>query len=166
VPHNFSFVIPGQLAGMGQPGGLGSYLQADLARLREAGIGAMVSLTPEPPEPKAVAAAGLTLLHLPIEDFGIPTDEQIDRLVAFAGEQIAAGQAVVVHCGAGMGRTGTVLACYLVHLGEGADEAIDSIRRIRPGSIETAEQAEFVRAYQKRCGSEKPRRSGGRQTRR
>ena len=75
MPLDLSFIIPGQLAGMAKPGGPGSYLQADLARLREQGIGALVSLTLEPPDQAAIQAAGLELLHLPVPDFAAPADE-------------------------------------------------------------------------------------------
>jgi len=53
----------------------------------------------------------------------------------------------VVSCYAGIGRTGTVLACYLVHRGEEPAEAIIRVRRLRPGSIETPEQETAVRQY-------------------
>jgi atypical dual specificity phosphatase len=51
---------------------------------------------------------------------------------------------VAVHCAAGLGRTGVIVACYLITLGRTADEAIDEIRNLRPGSIETAEQVEAI----------------------
>jgi len=150
-----SFVIPGQLAGLARPGGAGRHLRAELERLREEGIAALVSLTEEPLSARALEAAGLEALHLPIADFSIPTPEQIDRFVAFAKERIDRSRGVAVHCGAGLGRTGTMLACYLVALGESAAEAIGSVRAIRPGSIETGEQERCVRDYERR------RRGGG-----
>ncbi|XP_050164902.1 dual specificity protein phosphatase 23, partial [Myiozetetes cayanensis] len=54
-------------------------------------------------------------------------------------------QAVAVHCALGLGRTGTLLGCYLGKLrGLSGVEAVREIRRLRPGSIETPEQEEAV----------------------
>lgn len=60
-------------------------------------------------------------------------------------------QAVAVHCALGFGRTGTMLACYLVkERGLTAGDAIAEIRRLRPGSIETYEQEKAVFQFYQR----------------
>lgn len=58
-------------------------------------------------------------------------------------------QPVAVHCLAGLGRTGTMLACYLVATGTPANNAIMRIREWRPGSIETKEQEAVVYEYER-----------------
>ena len=148
MPGNFSFVIPGQLAGSAQPGRF-SDLASDLAELSAHGIGAVVSLTERPLSAAALAEAGFRSLHLPVADFTPPSKGQVGEFVAFVDSCLSAGVAVVVHCGAGIGRTGTMLACYLVSRGMGAVEAIREIRRQRPGSIETVEQERCIADYQK-----------------
>lgn len=137
---SFSWVLPRRLAGMAYPyRGTGS-------ALRRAGVAAVLSLTEEAPDDD-LAAAGLLVRREPITDFGAPSEGVLARCVDFVTQRWREEQAVVVHCLAGRGRTGTVLAACLVADGLGADAAIAAVRRLRPGSIETRAQEESVRAF-------------------
>jgi atypical dual specificity phosphatase len=147
MPFNFSYVIPGKLAGMARPG-VAEELEGELSLLKRQGIDAIVSLTQEPLSAPVLHRQKFAYLHLPLPDFTAPTPAQIAKFVAFVRQQNDEHHAVAVHCGAGMGRTGTLLACYLVSLGESADEAVSSVRSIRPGSIETPEQEDCIRHYE------------------
>ncbi len=137
---------------MGLPGMVD--LTGDLAYLQEQGVEAVVSLTEIPLDEVALEDVGMAFLHLPTLDMTPPTQGDIGRFIWFAGARISEGRPVAVHCLAGRGRTGTMLACFLVHRGMPAQAAIDEIRQLRPGSIETLEQEEAVRAYAR--VSEKP----------
>jgi predicted CoA-binding protein/protein-tyrosine phosphatase len=105
----------------------------------------------------AVAAYGMEWHHLPISDMGVP-----DRVFELAWPAVRAriqtllgrGETVFFHCLAGLGRTGTVVARFLVEGGEDPEQAIERVRRARPGTIQTAEQEAHVRA-----ASGAPRRS-------
>ena len=147
--YNFSWVVDGRLAGMGRPGTTRD-LQEDIQELAELGIAVLVSLTEEPTPQDDLAAQGIALLHLPVEDFTAPTQEQLDTFVAAAVASLARDEAVGVHCAGGLGRTGTFLAVWFVGQGMAAQEAIDHVRALRPGSIETDEQEAAVHAWYKR----------------
>jgi protein-tyrosine phosphatase len=60
---------------------------------------------------------------------------------------VSRGERVAVHCGGGLGRTGTLLACYLVDRGLNDDEAIARVRATRTGSIETRGQVAAIEAF-------------------
>lgn len=121
---------------------------ADLAFLREKGIRNLVTLTERPVEPDHLEAAGMTALHLPVPDMHAPEPEQVTRFVAHVDERLGVGEPVAVHCLAGIGRTGTFLACYLVHCGATAEDAIREVRTARPNSIENEEQEQAVHQFE------------------
>ena len=149
---NFSYVIDGHLAGMSLPGRNDDVLN-DLSFIRDQGIGAVVSLTVVSLDQAQLRESEFRFLHLPVRDFQSPTLEQVEQFVDFVNECRTgsggddSGCAVVAHCGAGMGRTGTMLACYLVSREAPPGTAIKKIRALRPGSLETAVQEDVVFAY-------------------
>jgi atypical dual specificity phosphatase len=123
---------------------------AGLAALAGQGVTLLVNLHERAHDPTLLTRHGLTELHLPVPDFTPPTPDQLAAGVAAIERASAAGQRVAVHCGAGLGRTGTLLACSLVRRGLAPDEAIARVRAARPGSVETREQVVAVEDFGRR----------------
>jgi atypical dual specificity phosphatase len=143
LPDGFSWIEKPLLAGMARPGSL-----EELVGLRQNGIELLISLTEDPPPRSWINEAGLFLLHVPIVDLTAPTPEQLEQIVSTIQKAHGQKRGVGVHCGAGLGRTGTVLAAYLVSQGMSGKNAIARIRRLRPNSIETEEQELSIRDYE------------------
>jgi atypical dual specificity phosphatase len=145
--QNFSFILEDKLAGSAHPIFAASS-ESELAEVfREAGVGAVVSLDERGLNADALREGGVEHLHLPIPDFQSPSMEQIRDFVDFVDANAEAGRPVLAHCHAGMGRTGAMLACYLVAQGMDPREAITRVRTMRPGSIETYGQEDTIYAF-------------------
>jgi atypical dual specificity phosphatase len=144
-PRGFSWIDKPLLAALALPES-----QEDLEWLRRQGIEVLISLTEDPLRRHWVNDAGLLVVHEPINDMEPPTQEQLERCVRAIARAHKQNMGVAVHCGAGLGRTGVVLAAYLVQQGQSAGEAIERVRQLRPGSIETEEQAAAVVEFARR----------------
>ena len=99
--------------------------------------------------PDFYQSQGLEVMHIPVPDFGIPAnslqwDEGIKAVMDAAGN----GMNVAVHCLAGLGRTGTFMACLAKRaLGLSGMEAINWVRNYIPGAMENSYQEEFVLSF-------------------
>ena len=137
LPH-FAWLVPNHIAALSYP-----ETQDAFALLWQLGIRVLVNLTETPLPPNEV---GILAIHIPIEGFTAPTLKQVKQAMSILQDtKVPTG----VHCVAGLGRTGTILACYLVKQGMSANQAIQSIRAWRFGSIETIDQEAIIYEYEK-----------------
>ena len=147
-PGNFSWVIGGKLAGSARPEN-----EAQLRWLRDRGIKALVCLNKERPlNNKQVQELGFEYLFIPVKDFTAPTQNDLVEFVRFTREMIGHSMPVVVCCGAGIGRTGTMQAAYLVSLCFYPGEALEKIEMMRDVGVESHSQREAIFEYAREIG--------------
>jgi atypical dual specificity phosphatase len=143
---NFAWLEEGKIAGCRGPRS-----GEDLTALHSLGIRALVRLADideSAVTPSQVREAGLEDCPEPIRDCTAPTQQQIDQVVAFIASALDEGKPVAVSCGAGYGRTGTLLACYLVRQGASADDAMKTVRDRAERGPETDEQEAAIRRFE------------------
>jgi protein-tyrosine phosphatase len=88
---------------------------------------------------------GFEVISLPITDFSVPSKDTLADTVTKVTERAQRGDNVVIHCSAGVGRTGLFAACLTRRiLGLSGEDAIRWIRRFIPGAVETSEQRQLV----------------------
>ncbi len=139
------WVQPKRLGGGAHPARSGD-LSGSLKLLKRLGFDALITLTGEPLDPGALGSAGQMGLHLPVVESAVPTLTQLAAASKMVTDCNAAEKAVFVHCFGGRGRAGVVLAAILIGQGQDCQTAIDRVRKVRPGAIESRQQEEFLRS--------------------
>lgn len=93
-------------------------------------------------------AEGFDILYLPIPDFGVPDLDPLRERVQKASSISKSGHGIVIHCHAGLGRTGLFAACMAKQgLDLSSEEAIKWVRDLIPGSVEVPEQEMIIRSF-------------------
>jgi len=150
TPHlynhlNFSWLINNELAGSKGP-----MTVEHLQFLKNNGIKALVRMSDYPKiDPDSIRKEGLIDCHQPVEDMLAPSIAQITYMLDFIESCLNENKPVGVSCDGGIGRTATLLSCFLVSKGASVEDAITQVKNKRPGSILSVEQQKAIEDYAK-----------------
>ncbi|HDL50776.1 MAG TPA: hypothetical protein ENG37_02030, partial [Firmicutes bacterium] len=136
---NFSWVEKNKIAASDFP-----YAEEHFKFLKSVGIRAIVTLTEKDIDNSLIKNYKFRHLHLPIEDFGVPSISQVKKFLKWLKLMEVWEQPALIHCRAGIGRTGTMLSVYYIWKGFSADESIKIVRKKRGSGIETLSQENFI----------------------
>ena len=136
-PTGFVWVQNGRLAGSGYPAS-----RSQVEWLVRAGINSILTLTIDPLPAEFTRGLEIITGHVPMRDHQPPSTDDLGRAVEFVEAQLEAGKVVLVHCLAGEGRTGCVLAAYLVRTKSlSADQAMAEVRKAKPQFVEWRQES-------------------------
>ena len=142
-PDNFSWIIEEKLAGSAIPTS-----KEEIDWIKQEGVKSIVTIREEPLEDEWIKE--VNYLHVHSNDMGIPEFSDLVNSVDFIHQRITNDEPVMVHCLAGLGRTGTILACYLIKYKDmTANDAIEKVRQERHGSIQSFSQEEIIFRFEK-----------------
>lgn len=146
-PRGFLWLKKNRLAGTPQPG-IYFDIDYDLKALQRVGVTTLVTLTETPLDETKLAPFGLKTIWEPIPDMAPPSIEQGMRLSRQIEDALGNNEVIAVHCRAGLGRTGTVLAAQLIREGHSALDALETVRSIEPRWVQSPAQVEFLEQFE------------------
>jgi len=145
-PRGFLWLKKGYLAGTPLPGVFHD-IEYDLKMLNKVGVTTLVSLTTNPISHESLQQFGIKAIWHAIKDMGAPNFTLAVLICQEIEQAIADNEVVAVHCRAGLGRTGTILAAYLIWKGSGGLDALETVRNIEPRWVQSEEQVIFLEQF-------------------
>lgn len=146
-PRGFLWLKRDLLAGTPMPG-VYFDIEYDLKALQRIGVTTLITLTEAALDEERLTPFGLKSIWEPIPDMAPPSIEQGMRLCQIIEQLFAQHEVVAVHCRAGMGRTGTVLAAHLIREGQTALDALETVRGIEPRWVQSKTQIAFLEEFE------------------
>ncbi len=145
-PRGFLWLKKGRLAGTPRPG-IFHDIEYDLQALKRVGVTKLMTLTERAPEVEEMEEFGIGNVWTPIPDMQAPSIEQAVDICRQIDTMMEHQEVVAVHCRAGLGRTGTVLAAYLIWEGSSALSALETVRKVEPRWVQSDVQVAFLESF-------------------
>ena len=145
-PRGFLWLKRGLLAGTPIPGVFHD-MDYDLAALKRVGVTWLITLTEQRLDEARLARHGISSAWHPVVDMAAPSIMEAVAICRVIDQLIDDGEVVAVHCYAGLGRTGTVLATYLIWQGSNALDALEAVRRVEPRWVQSQVQVSFLERF-------------------
>jgi atypical dual specificity phosphatase len=145
-PRNFLWLKKGMLAGTPRPGLL-TEMEYDMKALKRVGVTVLINLTRTPFDEEVLREYDIKGIFFPIADMEAPDIEDAKKLCYRISRLVHKGEAVAIHCKAGLGRTGTMLAASLIWEGQSALEALENVRKVEPRWVQSDEQVAFLEQF-------------------
>jgi tetrapyrrole methylase family protein / MazG family protein len=120
-----------------------------LKELEKQNYKVVINLCEEAHHRKYINENFVDYLHIPVSDMGLPSMQNLRIFIRNMRFYECCGLPVFIHCHAGLGRSGTMAAIFLLTKGYSANMAISAIRDLRPGAIETKQQEHFIEEAEK-----------------
>ena len=157
-PRGFLWLKRGVLAGTPLPGVFHD-IDYDLMALKKVGVKLLLTLTTRSLDDDVLNKYGIRSIWEPVKDMGAPSIDQAIGICEQIEVAIKNNEVVAAHCRAGLGRTGTILAAYLIWEGTSALDALDTVRGVEPRWVQSEEQVLFLEAFSIEVNKKFPQRS-------
>lgn len=137
--NNFNWIIDGLVAASEYPDS-----EKKLEFLKEQGVKSIVTLSEKKIDDDLIIKYKFRYLHLPIKDFDVPKMDDIKKFLRWMKLMEKWKIPTLIHCDAGIGRTGTMLAILFLSKGKTPKESIEFVKEKRNFGLESIKQESFI----------------------